>query len=120
VNDAAEEGMIAIHELEAGRFARIRPLLDAYLHEIGEAPQDEDGASRIQEAIRNDRISFFVAEESGTPVGMCSLSTAFSTYAGGKALGFSPLWHDDKRGEQGACRPDKPPAYVRRSWHSSA
>ena len=87
MNDAAEEGMIQIRELEAGHFERIRPLLDAYLQEIGEAPLDEDGANRIREAIRKGRISFFVAQERGTPVGMCSLSTAFSTFAGGKEMG---------------------------------
>ena len=47
MNDAAEEGMIQIRELEAGHFERIRPLLDAYLQEIGEAhprghPQGQD------------------------------------------------------------------------------
>jgi GNAT superfamily N-acetyltransferase len=87
VNDAGEEGTIQIRELEAGRFERIRPLMEAYLHEIGEAPLDEDGAVRIREAIGKGRISFFVAQERGTPVGMCSLSTAFSTFAGGKEMG---------------------------------
>jgi GNAT superfamily N-acetyltransferase len=87
VNDSAVEEMIKIRELEEGRFERILPLLNAYKQEIGEAPLDKDGANRIREAIRNGRISFFVAQERGTPVGMCSLSTAFSTFAGGRDMG---------------------------------
>ena len=101
--DGAEgEEMIEIRELEPGHFERILPLLNAYKQEIGEAPQDKDGANRIREAIRNGRISFFVAQEGETPVGMCSLSTAFSTFAGGKDMGvFEDFYVIPEKRKQG-------------------
>jgi GNAT superfamily N-acetyltransferase len=102
VNDSGVEDVIKICELEAGRFERILPLLNAYMREIGEAPLDKDGANRIREAIRSGRISFFVAEEKGTPVGMCSLSTAFSTFAGGREMGvFEDFYVIPERRKQG-------------------
>lgn len=94
--------MIKIRELEQGHFERLLPLLNAYMQEIGEAPLDKDGADRIREAIRNGRISFFVAQERGTPVGMCSLSTAFSTFAGGREMGvFEDFYIIPEKRKQG-------------------
>jgi len=102
VNDSAVEELIEIRELETGHFERILPLLDAYKQEIGEAPQDQDGTNRIREAIRDGRISFFVAQEGDTPVGMCSLSTAFSTFAGGKDMGvFEDFYVIPEKRKQG-------------------
>jgi GNAT superfamily N-acetyltransferase len=94
--------MIEIREWEAGRLERLWPLLNAYMREINEAPLDADGVNRIREAIRSGRISFFVAQDSGTPVGMCSLSTAFSTFAGGKEMGvFEDFYVIPERRKQG-------------------
>ena len=102
MNDPGGEETIKIRELEAGRFERILPLLNAYRREIGEKPLDKDGANRIREAIGNGRISFFVAEETGTPVGTCSLSTAFSTFAGGREMGvFEDFYVIPEKRKQG-------------------
>ena len=102
MNDSAAEEMIEIRELEPGHFERILPLLNAFKQEIGEAPQDLDGTNRIREAIRNGRISFFVAHEGETPVGICSLSTAFSTFAGGREMGvFEDFYVIPEKRKQG-------------------
>jgi GNAT superfamily N-acetyltransferase len=63
-------------------------LLDRYLAEIGESVLDDDGRRRISEAMLGDRIRFFAALEAGAPIGICSLTLAWSTFAGGAPIGM--------------------------------
>ena len=59
----------------------IEKLESRYLDEIEERAPDEDALIRLDTAIKAGRITFFVAKIGGTPVGMCSVSRCFSTFA---------------------------------------
>jgi GNAT superfamily N-acetyltransferase len=97
-----ENPMIQIHELERSHLEHLLPLLEAYIREIGEGSLAEGSAGRIGEAIDNGKISFFVAEEDGALVGMCSLSIAFSTYGGGRPWGiFEDFYIAPERRQEG-------------------
>lgn len=94
--------MVEIHELEADHIEHLLPLLNAYIREIGEGTLAEGSAGRIGEAIDNGKISFFIAEEDEMLIGMCSLSIAFSTYAGGRPWGvFEDFYVVPERRKEG-------------------
>ena len=59
----------------------IRELETRYLDEIDENAPDEEALIRLDTAIKAGKITFFVAKIGGTPVGMCSVSRCFSTFA---------------------------------------
>lgn len=63
-------------------------LLDGFLSEIGESPLDAPARDRIAAAIVDGRIAFFGARVDGELVGICSLTTAYSTFAGGAPMGI--------------------------------
>ena len=56
-------------------------LENGYLQEIGEEPLTEEKQERLSQAIRDGRITFFVARRGCRAVGMCSVVRAFSTFA---------------------------------------
>lgn len=56
-------------------------LENSYLAEIGEQPLTDDKWERLQWAISEERITFFVAKNEQHIVGMCSVSRCFSTFA---------------------------------------
>ena len=94
--------MIEVREVPESRFDSLVPLLNAFKQEIGEAPLDERDEHGIREALCQGRISFFVAQDGERAVGICSLSMAFSTYAGGKRLGvFDDFYVVPDRRKQG-------------------
>ena len=59
----------------------LEELENAYLTEIGEAPLSEDARARLSDAIRAERIVFFVARLQNRAIGMCSVARCFSTFA---------------------------------------
>lgn len=63
-------GMEPLWELENG-----------FLAEIGEEPMDSARRERLKKAVEEKQIVFFVARDGSRPVGMCSVSPCFSTYA---------------------------------------
>ena len=56
-------------------------LENGFLKEIGEEPATEEKQKQLVKAIRNGRITFFVAKRGCRAVGMCSVSKCFSTFA---------------------------------------
>lgn len=56
-------------------------LENAFLNEIGEPPMDGAAQKRLMEAIKQEKIFFFVAKNGSQPIGMCSISPSFSTFA---------------------------------------
>jgi len=64
------------------------PLLQAYLVEIGESPLDGDGVERVAQAVAAVRIRFFVAYAEARPVGIASLTCAWSTFGWGAPVGM--------------------------------
>lgn len=79
--------MPEVHRVLDANWEGVLPLLQQYLAEIGEPPLDEAGAARVGNAIATDRIRFFAAHQDGRTVGICSLTFAWSTFAGGAPVG---------------------------------
>ena len=53
----------------------------AFLQEIGEEPMGEAARMRLERTIADEKIIFWVAKVAEKPVGMCSISPSFSTFA---------------------------------------
>jgi GNAT superfamily N-acetyltransferase len=51
------------------------------LKEIGEQTQTEEQQAQLAQAIRDGKITFFVAKRGYRAVGMCSVARCFSTFA---------------------------------------
>lgn len=60
---------------------QLKKLENGYLKEIGEDILTEEKQERLQQAIRDRRITFFVAKRGCRAVGMCSVARSFSTFA---------------------------------------
>lgn len=60
---------------------QLRKLENGYLKEIGEEPLTEEKQETLAQAIRDGRITFFVAKRGCRSVGMCSVTKCFSTFA---------------------------------------
>lgn len=56
-------------------------LENSFLAEIGEEPLDSARRERLKRAVEERKIVFFVAKHEGRPVGICSVSPCFSTFA---------------------------------------
>lgn len=52
-----------------------------FLSEIGEPPHTEEKQERLRQAIRDGKITFFLAKRGYRAVGMCSVARCFSTFA---------------------------------------
>ena len=60
---------------------QLKKLENGFLKEIGEEPATEEKQEQLAQAIRDDKITFFVAKRGYRAVGMCSVSKCFSTFA---------------------------------------
>ena len=60
---------------------QLKKLENGFLREIGEAPSTEETQEQLAQAIRDGKITFFVAKRGYRAVGMCSISRCFSTFA---------------------------------------
>lgn len=56
-------------------------LENGFLREIGEPPATKEKQERLARAIRDGKITFFVAKHGHRAVGMCSVAKCFSTFA---------------------------------------
>ena len=56
-------------------------LESGFLQEVGEPPLDAEKKERLVRAIEEKQIVFFVAKRLNRPVGICSVSPCFSTFA---------------------------------------
>ena len=56
-------------------------LESGFLAEVGEGPMDEAKQERLKKAIADRQITFFVAKRLNRPIGICSVSPCFSTFA---------------------------------------
>jgi len=72
------------HIVTAGMLKDVNELWaleNAFLQEIGEQSMEEDAQLRLKEAVKEEKIFFFIAKKNGLPIGMCSVSPCFSTFA---------------------------------------
>ena len=56
-------------------------LESGFLQEVGESPLDDWKKQQLARAIEEKQIIFFVAKRLNRPVGICSVSPCFSTFA---------------------------------------
>ena len=60
---------------------QLKKLENGFLKEIGEPPATEEKQEQLAQAIRDGKITFFVAKRGYRTVGMCSVAKCFSTFA---------------------------------------
>ena len=60
---------------------QLKKLENGFLQEIGESPATEEKQEQLAQAIRDSKITFFVAKRGCRAVGMCSVAKCFSTFA---------------------------------------
>ena len=60
---------------------QLKKLENGFLKEIGESPATEEKQEQLAQAIRDGKITFFVAKRGYRAVGMCSVVKCFSTFA---------------------------------------
>ena len=77
----SEDVPITVEMLTDPEDWQLRKLENCYLKEIGEDPLTEEKQEQLSQAIRDGRITFFVAKRGDRAVGMCSVVKCFSTFA---------------------------------------
>lgn len=60
---------------------QLKKLENGFLKEIGEQTLTEEQQEQLQQAIRDSKITFFVAKRGYRAVGMCSVAKCFSTFS---------------------------------------
>ena len=60
---------------------QLKKLENGFLKEIGEQTLTEEQQEHLQQAIRDSKITFFVAKRGYRAVGMCSVAKCFSTFS---------------------------------------
>ena len=77
----AEEIPITVEVLSDPEDWQLRKLENGFLKEIGEPPATEDKQERLSLAIRDGKITFFIAKRGFRAVGMCSVANCFSPFS---------------------------------------
>ena len=76
----AEDVPITVEVLADPEDWQLKKLENGFLKEIGESPATEEKQEQIAQAIRDGRITFFVAKRGYRAVGICSVAKCFSTF----------------------------------------
>ena len=77
----AEDIPITVEVLADPEDWQLKKLENGFLKEIGEAPATEEKQEQLAQAIRDGKITFFIAKRGHCAVGMCSVAKCFSTFA---------------------------------------
>jgi GNAT superfamily N-acetyltransferase len=77
----AEDIPITVEVLADPKDWQLKKLENGFLKEIGESPATEEKQEQLAQAIRDGKITFFVAKRGCRAVGMCSVAKCFSTFA---------------------------------------
>ncbi len=77
----AENAPITIEVLSDPEDWQLKKLENGFLKEIGEEPATEEKQEQLAQAVRDGKITFFVAKRGYRAVGMCSVAKCFSTFA---------------------------------------
>ena len=87
-----EEAPICIERLTDGRDWQLKKLENGFLREIGEDVLSEEKKRRLEQAVSDGKITYFLAKRGYRAVGMCSVATAFSTFACGNVGTFEDFY----------------------------
>lgn len=77
----AEDIPITVEMLTDPEDWQLKKLENGFLKEIGEQALTEEQQEQLQRAIRDGKITFFMAKRGYRAVGMCSVAKCFSTFA---------------------------------------
>lgn len=77
----AENIPITVEVLADPEDWQLKKLENGFLKEIGESPATEEKQEQLAQAIRDGKITFFLAKRGYRTVGMCSVAKCFSTFA---------------------------------------
>ena len=77
----AEDIPITVEVLADPEDWQLKKLENGFLKDIGEEPATEEKQEQLTQAIRDGKITFFVAKRGYRAVGMCSVAKCFSTFA---------------------------------------
>ena len=76
-----EEIPVIVELLKDPEYWQLKKLENGFRKEIGECPATEEQQENLSKALRDGKITFFLAKRGCRAVGMCSVVTQFSTYA---------------------------------------
>lgn len=76
-----EDIAITVEVLGDAEDWQLKKLENGFLTEIGEQALTEEKQEQLQQAIRDGKITFFIAKRGCRAVGMCSVSRCFSTFS---------------------------------------
>ena len=76
-----EDIPITVELLSAPDDWQLQKLENGFLKEIGEPTLSEEKQGRLFQAIRDGKITFFIAKRGYRAVGMCSMAKCFSTFS---------------------------------------
>ena len=77
----AEDILITVEILADPEDWQLKKLENGFLKEIGEQALTEEQQEQLQQAIRDGKITFFMAKRGYRAVGMCSVAKCFSTFS---------------------------------------
>ena len=77
----AEDVPVTVEILADPEDWQLKKLENGFLKEIGESPATEGKQEQLTQAIRDGKITFFMAKRGYRVVGMCSVARCFSTFA---------------------------------------
>lgn len=93
-----------VEELADPEDWQLLKLMNGYLHEIGEECLEEEKQEQLQRAIKDGKITFFVAKRGYRAVGMCSMVKSFSTFCCGDVATFEDFYVEPVFRKQGIAR----------------
>ena len=93
-----------VEPLTDGTDWQLHRLLNSFLAEIGEEALDDEKKERLEKAIREEKIHFFLAKRGCRAVGLCSVSPCFSTFACKASGVFDDFYVEPVFRKQGIAR----------------
>lgn len=79
-------------------------LENGFLREVGEAPVSDEAKGRLQKAVADGNITFFLAKRGCRAIGMCSVVRCFSTFCCEDTGVFDDFFVEPAFRKQGAAR----------------
>lgn len=99
-----DEVSITVEILSAPEDWQLKKLENGFLKEIGEQMLTEEKKEKLQQAIRDGKITFFMAKRGYRAVGMCSVAKCFSTFACSDTGVFDDFYIEPVFRRKGAAR----------------
>lgn len=99
-----DEVPITVEILSDSEDWQLKKLENGFLKEIGEQMLTEEKQEKLQQAIRDGKITFFMAKRGYRAVGMCSVAKCFSTYACSNTGVFDDFYIEPAFRRKGAAR----------------